>query len=96
MPGGREVVEDSGAARSEVGGNGPAAPVARKMMEAALAECERAGSREGEAGPCPRLRAGQPTRATGASQASRSTVRVCPPRVSLLLTLYWWARLWSV
>lgn len=31
------VVEDSGAARSEVSGNGLAAPVARKMMEAALA-----------------------------------------------------------
>ncbi|MGW0856076.1 peptidoglycan D,D-transpeptidase FtsI family protein [Streptomyces sp. NPDC002690] len=31
------VVEDSGAARSEVSGNGLAAPVAKKMMEAALA-----------------------------------------------------------
>lgn len=31
------VVEDSGAARSEVSGNGLAAPIARKMMKAALA-----------------------------------------------------------
>lgn len=30
------VVEDSGAAASEVSGNGLAAPIARKMMEAAL------------------------------------------------------------
>ncbi|MEU4105054.1 penicillin-binding transpeptidase domain-containing protein, partial [Streptomyces tanashiensis] len=30
------MIEDSGAARSEVSGNGLAAPVAQKMMEAAL------------------------------------------------------------
>ncbi|MFE1500260.1 penicillin-binding transpeptidase domain-containing protein, partial [Streptomyces albidoflavus] len=30
------MIEDSGAARSEVSGNGLAAPVARKMMAAAL------------------------------------------------------------
>jgi hypothetical protein len=35
----------------------------------------------------------QPVMATGASHASRSTVMVWPPRVSLLLTMYWWARL---
>ncbi|SCD84649.1 hypothetical protein GA0115249_1102135 [Streptomyces sp. PpalLS-921] len=34
--------------------------------------------------------------ATGASQALRSTVIVKPPRVSLLLTMYWWPRLWPV
>lgn len=32
------VVEDSGAARSEVSGNGLAAPIAQKMMKAALAD----------------------------------------------------------
>jgi hypothetical protein len=30
------LIEDSGAERSEVSGNGLAAPVAQKMMEAAL------------------------------------------------------------
>ncbi|NDZ73083.1 penicillin-binding protein 2, partial [Streptomyces sp. SID10362] len=30
------IVEDSGSARSEVSGNGLAAPIARKMMKAAL------------------------------------------------------------
>src|SRR3954470_16886089 len=38
----------------------------------------------------------QPVMATGASHASRSTVIVWPPRVSLLLTRYWWPRLCPV
>ncbi|MFB6814258.1 peptidoglycan D,D-transpeptidase FtsI family protein [Streptomyces sp. NPDC056347] len=43
LSGGKEVavavvVEDSGAARSEVSGNGLAAPIAQKMMKAALAD----------------------------------------------------------
>ncbi len=50
----------------------------------------------GDLGAGTLVAAGQPTTATGASQALWSTVTVAPPKVSFLFTAYWWPRRWPV